>query len=314
MFRLQLLPTQCDPLDMTSTSRGLIVGLATVMMFGTVVVMQRLLIEEGIATEAAVGLRYLVGGLVCLGILAGLRRPVAPVRGERLRAFLLGALLYGMQAVLFYQALQHGTVATVSLLFYTYPALILIASLALGLRRWSWYAGAAALMSAVGAALVVVSGREVGIDPIGIALALGSACFVTVFLLINKRLLPLSPALSASAWVSFGVAASTLTVAVAQGQIHDISGRAAWLLLISGALTGLGTAGMYVALAALGPPRTAVLLSLQTVVAVSGSALVLGQPLLAGQLLGGALIISAIALGALSPHDTDAPEAIAEEG
>ena len=51
---------------MPSTSRGLVVGLATVVMFGTVVVMQRLLIEEGIATEAAVGLRYLVGGVVCL--------------------------------------------------------------------------------------------------------------------------------------------------------------------------------------------------------------------------------------------------------
>ena len=299
---------------MQSTSRGLVVGLATVVMFGTVVVMQRLLIEEGIATEAAVGLRYLVGGVVCLAILAALRRPLAPVRGERLKAFLLGALVYGMQAVLFYQALQHGTVATVSLLFYTYPALVLIASLALGLRRWSWYAAAAALMSAGGAALVVLSGRQVGIDPTGIALALASACFVTLFLLINKRLLPVSPALSVSAWVSFGVAASTLAVAIAQGQIHDISGRAGWLLLVSGALTGLGTGGMYVALAALGPPRTAVLLSLQTVVAVGGSALVLGQPLLAGQLLGGALILVAIALGALSPHDARAPEAVAEEG
>jgi drug/metabolite transporter (DMT)-like permease len=57
---------------------------------------------------------------------------------------------------------------------------------------------------------------------------------------------------------------------------------------------------MYVMLAALGPAPSSVLLSLQTVVAIIGSALILGQPVLAGQIIGGIAILVAIALGAFS--------------
>ena len=52
-----------------------------------------------------------------------------------------------------------------------------------------------------------------GIDGLGVAMALGSASCVAVFLLGNRRLLPRTTALVAAAWVSFGVALMTLTVA-----------------------------------------------------------------------------------------------------
>jgi drug/metabolite transporter (DMT)-like permease len=146
----------------------------------------------------------------------------------------------------------------------------------------------------------VATGRDVTIEPVGIALALGSACFVAGFLLVNKRLIPETPAIVAAAWVSFGVAASTLLIALPLGELESFSARAWLTLVISGALTGLATAGMYVMLAALGPAPSSVLLSLQTVVAIIGSALILGQPVLAGQIIGGIAILVAIALGAFS--------------
>lgn len=285
---------------MTAHTRGLLIGFVTVLLFGLTVVLQAFLVEEGIKPFAAVGIRYLVAGLVCLVIVVVTRRPVLPVKGERIPAVLLGAIAYGLQAVLFYSALGYGTVASVSLLFYTYPVLVLVASLVLGLRSWSWLAGGSAAMSATGAALVVATGREVAIEPVGVAMALGSACCVAVFLLVNSRLIPRTPAIVAATWVSFGVAMSTLLLAFALGELETLSGRAWLILLVSGAMTGLGTAGMYVVLAALGPAPASVLLSLQTVVAILGSALLLGQPVLAGQIIGGAAILGAIALMAYS--------------
>lgn len=285
---------------MSAHTRGLIVGFITVLLFGLTVILQAVLVEEGIKPFAAVGIRYLVAGIVCLAIVVITRQSVLPRKGERIPAVLLGAFVYGLQAVLFYNALNFGTVASVSLLFYTYPVIVLLASLVLGIRRWSWISAGSAGLCVVGAALVVATGREVTIEPIGIALALGSACFVAGFLLVNKRLIPETPAIVAAAWVSFGVAAATLLIAFPLGELESFSARA-WLnLVISGALTGLGTAGMYVMLAALGPAPSSVLLSLQTVVAIIGSALILGQPVLAGQIIGGAAILCAIALGAFS--------------
>ena len=209
--------------------RGLLVGLVTVLLFGLTVVLQAFLVEENIKPFAAVGIRYLLSGLVCMAIVVLTRRPVLPVRGERIPAVLLGAIAYGLQAVLFYSALGHGTVASVSLLFYTYPVLVLIASLALGLRSWSWLAGASAAMSVLGAALVVATGREVAIEPIGIAMALGSAACVAVFLLANNRLIPRTPPMVAATWVSLGVAMSSLSLALMLGELETLSARA-WLV------------------------------------------------------------------------------------
>jgi drug/metabolite transporter (DMT)-like permease len=285
---------------MTTHNRGLLIGFVTVLLFGITVVLQAFLVEEGIKPFAAVGIRYLVAALVCLVIVVITRRSILPVKGERIPAVLLGAFVYGLQAVLFYSALGYGSVASVSLLFYTYPVLALVASLALGLRRWSWVAGGSAGLSVVGAALVVATGHEVAIEPVGVVMALGSACCVAVFLLANKRLIPLTPAIVSATWVSFGVAVTTLMLALLLGEWETLSARAWLILLVSGALTGLGTAGMYVVLALLGPAPTSVLLSLQTVVAILGSALLLGQSVLAGQLIGGVAILGAIALMAFA--------------
>jgi len=284
---------------MSAHARGLSIGFVTVLLFGATVILQASLVKEGVKPFAAVGIRYLVAGIVCLVIVVITRQSLLPHKGERIPAVLLGAFVYGLQAVLFYSALNYGTVASVSLLFYTYPVLVLLASLALGLRRWSWLAGGSAGLSVVGAALVVATGRAVAIEPIGIAMALGSACCVAVFLLANKRLIPTTPAIVAATWVSFGVATSTLLIAFLLGEIESFSARAWLVLVISGAFTGVGTAGMYVALALLGPAPASVLLSLQTVVAITGSALLLGQPVLAGQIVGGAAILGAIAISAI---------------
>ncbi len=290
--------------------RGLAFGLVTVLLFGITVVLQALLVEEGVPSFTAVGIRYLWSGLICIAIAAFLRRPLMPVHGERIAAILLGAIAYGLQAILFYSALGHGTVASVSLLFYTYPIVVLLASVALRLRAWSWIAGGSAVLSALGAAMIVTSGRHVAIDGVGVAMALGSSWCVAVFLIANARLIPRSPAIVAAAWVSFGVALSTLAVAGVLGDLHAISTRAWIILFISGATTGLGTVGMYVTLGELGPPPTSVLLSLQTVVAIGGAALLLGQPLFLGQMLGGAAILGAITLMAFGSR---APESVAED-
>lgn len=268
------------------------------LLFGLTVVLQAFLVRDGIAATAAVGVRYLLAGLVCLALVGVTGRSLVPVRGEWRAAVLLGAIVYGLQAVLFYAALGHGSVASVSLLFYTYPVLVLAASLVLGQVTWTWVAGGAAALSAGGAAAVVGFGRDVSIDGAGVAMALGSAGCVAVFLLANKRLIPATPALVSAAWVSLGVALSTLVVAAARNELRMYSARAWLILLAAGAATGLGTAGMYRTLVALGPPSASVLLSLQTVVAIGGSALLLGESVLLGQVAGGAAILAAIALAA----------------
>jgi len=266
------------------------------MLFGITVVIQASLRKHGVGAMAAVGLRYLISAVVCAAVLASRSSAVLPVRGERWRALLLGAIVYAVQAVLFYIALGHGTAGAVSMLFYTYPVMVLAITLVRTRRPLTGRVAAAGLASCAGAGLLVAAGSSVVVDAAGIGLALASSACAAGFLVANNDLLPRSPSLAAAAMVSTGVAISTCAAAPLFGGFGSLSAESWGLLLAAGAATGLGTAAMYTALAALGAPRTSAILAAQTAVAVAGSWWVLGEPVVAGQLVGGAFIFMAVVL------------------
>jgi drug/metabolite transporter (DMT)-like permease len=275
---------------------GIAAALAAVLLFGATVVLQAALHRRGVAAMTAVGLRYVVSALVCAAILATRGRTVLPVAGERGRAFGLGALVYAVQSILFYVALGHGTAGAVSMLFYTYPVMVLGVVLVLTRRRPTARIAVAALASVAGAALLVASGGSVVLDGTGVVLALASSACAAGFLVANNTLLPESASLAAAAMVSAGVAASTLVLAPFFGGAGTLTGWSWIMLLAAGAATGLGTAAMYTALASLGAPRTSAILAAQTAVAVTGSWWLLDDPVVAGQLIGGAFILAAVVL------------------
>jgi probable blue pigment (indigoidine) exporter len=281
-----------------TVAQGIAAALAAVLLFGATVVLQASLRRRGVAPMAAVGLRYLIAAVICAAVLVGGRRPVLPVPGERGRAFVLGALVYALQAILFYVALGHGTAGAVSILFYTYPVMVLAIILVQTRRPPTARIGVAALASFSGAALLVAAGSSVVLDGAGAVLALSSSACAAGFLVANNALLPRSSSLGAAAMVSAGVAVSTLVLAPLFGGAGTLEG-VSWLLLLgAGAATGFGTAAMYTALAALGAPRTSAILAGQTGVAVLGSWWLLDDPVVLGQLVGGAFIVAAVVLSA----------------
>lgn len=281
-----------------AVARGVSAALVAVVLFGATVVLQGALHRRGVPALAAVGLRYLIAAALCAAFLAVTRAVVLPVREERGRAFVLGALVYAVQAILFYVALGHGTAGAVSMLFYTYPVMVLGIMLARTRRPPTTRQSTAALLSFTGAALLVAAGSAVVLDGTGAVLALASSACAAGFLVANNELLPRSTSLSATVMVSTGVAASTLLVAPVAGGFTGFDATSWVLLLAAGAATGVGTAAMYTALAALGAPRTSSILAGQTGVAVLGSWWLLDDPVVAGQLVGGAFIVAAVVLSA----------------
>jgi drug/metabolite transporter (DMT)-like permease len=282
--------------EIAGSAAGIAAALAAVVLFGATVVLQASLHRRGVAAMVAVGLRYVVSAVVCAAILAAGRRAVLPVPGERARAFLLGALVYAVQALLFYVALGHGTAGAVSMLFYTYPVMVLAIVLVRTRRRPTARISAAALASCSGAALLVGAGSSVVLDGTGAALALASSACAAGFLVANNTLLPRSASLGAAAMVSAGVATSTLLLAPFFGGAGTLEGWSWCLLIAAGTATGLGTAAMYTALASLGAPRTSAILAAQTAVAVTGSWWLLDDPVVLAQLVGGAFIFAAVVL------------------
>jgi drug/metabolite transporter (DMT)-like permease len=279
------------------------------MLFGITVVAQRALAVEGVPALTVVGLRYGVAAAVLLTFLAVRRRSALPVRGERVRALCLGGG-YALQAALFYLALQHGSAGTVALLFYVYPAMIMAIEVGIGRVRPGPVFVLALFLACAGAGVVVVTGRGVHVSAAATALALASAVCIAVYLVTNAWLLPRTAATVSAAWVSFGTAAFTL----ATGSFHGVPAleAAQWRwLLIAGVTTGAATACMYAALSRWPASRVAVVLALQTVVALWLGAWLLGEPVGVAQVLGGGAILTAAAVSTRARNRAPGPVAAA---
>ena len=263
--------------------------------YGVTVVIGRRLAQGGLAPATALGIRFAIAA-AALGALLAIRcvPRAAPAAIGRLLA--LGSIGYAGQSTLFYLSLQRGTAATSILLFYAYPALVCaIGWLVLRERRPCRRTCAALALSAAGTVLVASAAGPVTVDGLGVCFALGSAVVFALYVLAGQRIASGVDAMAKAAWVAAGAAVAS----VAQGTLtHGLGvpdGR--WTLLLAyGLFTAAAFTLMFAALARIGARHTAVVMTLEAVVAVALATLLLGEPLAPGQAAGGGCVLAATVL------------------
>lgn len=254
------------------------------------------------------GIRFTSAAALVLVLLAVLRRPLLPVPGERVRAFLLGCIGYAVESSLFFAGLQRGTAAAVTLLFYAYPSVVTLIELAMGRRPHPRLLGAIAL-SAAGTGLVVAAGAEVTITTAGAVFALLSAGSFAVYLLISHRVIERTDGLTTGAWVALGAGLAQLARAVTTGDLQPVDGH--WPeMLLNGVATAAAFGLMFAALRRIGPSPTAVVMTLEAVSAIVLAAIFLDETLRPLQLVGGAAILVATLLVGLTRDPAVQAEAV----
>jgi drug/metabolite transporter (DMT)-like permease len=256
-----------------------------------------------LAYDAGVGLltllfvRFSIAAPV-LWIVA-LRRPASLASAGRrtlLAGFALGAVGYSMQAALYFAALTRMEASLLSMLLYTFPAMVVAAAIALGRETASRRRTGALLVSSGGLALVLLGAGAGAFDWLGAALALGAALTYTAYILVSDRVvggdleaLPLSALITTGAAITFGLAGT------ATGSIDTGFAAEGWLWL--GAIAVVSTVSaislFFAGLKRVGPSTAAILSTLEPPTTVALAFLVFGESLTALQLAGAALVLGA---------------------
>ncbi len=112
---------------------GGVAAAVSAVLFGAIIISARHVLERGVPVETMLSIRFAIGALVLLAALLVTRRPVLAEPGERSRLAFLALFGYAIEASLFFTATQHGTVAAVTLLFFTYPVFVTVVGV--GARR-----------------------------------------------------------------------------------------------------------------------------------------------------------------------------------
>ena len=209
-------------------------------------------------------------------------------------------VLHGCASLPAFFALEHVAAGLYSILFYSYPTMVALLSLALGERlpRVFWLA---LLGTTAGVLLALAPGLEGAEMGQGIAIgglfALLNAFLVACYFQLSRRILRDTPdVMRAVAWSFLGSLSVLAVLAAVMGL--RIPGWRDFALLLGLALcsTVLALVARNFGIQRLGPPRAALVATAEPLVTVVLAALLLSEYLAAAQLLGGALILGSVAL------------------
>ena len=274
---------------------GYALVLASAVLLGTLGMFSRLFYDEGGEPFALLLLRFTGIGsiLLVLAVARGGRRPARPVA---LFALALGALQLGTAYALF-EGFARAPVGLVVLLFYVYPLIVTVGAArffreALGARRV-----AVLVIGLAGVALAV--GVPHSATALGIMLGLAAGVFVAA-LVLSARHLMVSHALT-PLWLTalmFVSPAPALGVVAAIRGVELGVGAAGWAAAV-GAMVVSGVVPIvlfYTGVKLVGAATASLLGIAEPFAGVLLGYAVLGESLARLQLVGGALILGAVAL------------------
>jgi drug/metabolite transporter (DMT)-like permease len=149
-----------------------------------------------------------------------------------------------------------------------------------------------------GTALVLVGAGAGALDPVATVMGVGAALTYTAYILVGDRLIGDTPPLALAALVTTGATATFSVVALATGGPELGFEASGWAALVAIALvsTVVAIVAFFAGLARVGPSAAAILSTLEPPVTVALAALAFGESLAPVQLVGGALVLSAVVL------------------
>jgi drug/metabolite transporter, DME family len=310
--------------------RGFAIVIVSASLFGMLGPLSRFAYEAGMEPPAFVAWRAVIGFLA-LGAYVGWRVRRGATRLVRFgdlrvsaRAAMLAAALAGtILNLCMFIAFDRITIALALLGFYTYPALVAVANVALG-REPLDRARVVALGLAIAGMIAVVASQldpaaGIRLDPIGIGLALGAAVCQTIFVLLARDGYPEVPTEQAMTTVLLVSCIGAILFALLAGGPASllqpvVDPSLLPLLIFTGVLAAaIPSLGFLTGIRLIGGTRAGILMLFEPVVGVALAAWLLSEALAPIQIVGAAAILGAAVLLQRASRSNDAEETVADE-
>jgi drug/metabolite transporter (DMT)-like permease len=282
----------------SSLWRGAALCLVSATGFGVAAIFAKESYRAGVSVPTMLAVRFALAAAIFWVVVAW-RRPTFPRRRVLLSCVGLGAAGYALQAALYFGALTRISASLTALLLYAYPALVTVLAVVLRRERADRRRVAALACSAAGLVLLLGTGGTAGSAAIsGVLLALGAAVTYAVYLTVAVGLPADLDVYLLSAVVCTAAAASMGMAGLATGSLHQPArpGGWLWMALLAVFSTVVPIATLLAGMRQVGAPTAAILSCAEPAVTVTSTAVVYGDRLTVGQAVGGAAVLSAVAI------------------
>lgn len=276
---------------------GVLLVVISAASFGAMPIFAHFAYAAGVTPLTALFFRFAIAAF-CLCTYLALRKVPLP-RPRNLRTLMLvGGVGFVLQSLSFFTALTLASPGLVVLLLYLYPTIVVGLSI-LVLHQPANPPKLAALGIALTGTVLTIGPVE-KTQLLGVILGLISASVYAVYVLIGERVMQVeSPITSCTVMIS--------SAAIVYGGIVSIHGInlpnqfSGWLAILALALisTVLALSTFFAGVKRLGASTASMLSTLEPVVTITLSMMILEQPITKLQIIGGALILTAVVILAL---------------
>lgn len=280
--------------------RGTALCLASGAAFGAMAIFGKLAYDEGVNVATLLCVRFSLAAALfwAIAIASGAARDLRRLpRSDRRTGLALGAIGYATQAGLFFAALERIDASLLSLVLYTFPAMVAIAAVLLGRDRLDTARISALVLASTGLVLVLVAAGAGSFDVLGVGLALCAALVYTTYILVSQPVAGRMRPELLSALVCSGATVPLVVGALALGQL-DLGAVQpagwAWLVGLTVVSTVAAVSFFFAGLRRVGPTAASILATVEPVVTVVLAFVVFGERLAAAQVVGALLVLSAV--------------------
>lgn len=281
-------------------SSGTLLCLGSGAAFGAMAVFGKLAYGGGATVATLLAVRFVLAAALfwALVLAAGATRELRALGGRDIGVGLaLGGCGYALQAGCYFAALERIDASLLSLLIYTFPALVAVAAVALGRERIDARRGAALALSSGGLVLVLAGAGAGALDPLGVALGLCAAFAYGTYVLVGEGIARRVRPRLLSALVCTGAALTLTAGSALLGELRPGELTAAgwgWLACLAVVSTVASIGLFFAGLRRVGPTTASILATIEPLVTVLLAFLIFAETLGPIQLGGGALVLAAV--------------------
>lgn len=255
----------------------------------------------GLAPGEYLTMRFAIASAVLWAfMLVARRRDLAVSRRRLVACAALGVFGYALFTTLYFHALEGLSASLTSLLLYTFPVIVTLAARVLFKERIGWRRAVA--LPVVAAGLVLLLRGDVAVASWGaVAFALASAVLYSAYILASSRLLRGVDSLVAGLYIMTAAAVALALVDLPSPERIASFDAGTWGAVLGIAVVStLGPLVLFLrGLEKLSNAEASILSLVEPLTAVVAASLILGERLAPLQILGGALILGALAFSSV---------------
>lgn len=295
----------------TSGARATALVVFSAFCFGSIGILISVAMQHGAPLIDALVWRYAIAAVLLTVVSGG----IPALRAHRERWVPLLVFAGGGQAAIAFtslSALKYIPAASLTFVFYTYPAWVTIIAAVRGTEPLTTRRVGALALSLAGLALMIGTPSTGGLHPAGVALALASALLYAMYIPMIMHFGEGIPPAVTSTYATVGATVVLALAGLFMGGLHADFAPLAWTAIIVLAVvsTVLAFLAFLRGLAVIGPVRTAIISTVEPFWTALLGSVVLGQHFGTRTFAGGLLIAGAVIVLQLGQRAAAEPQTV----